>query len=259
MQMNDQTKKDFSCNICKLLLEDPVYLPCCCISVCRKHLSDNTAKRGIIDCSFCKKQFDIKAFDFKENKHVKLIMEADAILTRKERHSKAHILDLISKHQELHEKLTLERKVFEVYNYDHFAETRRVIELPREKLKKTIDQMSDVLIVKSKKAEASYQQQCDKLQTKKEFNLKGELRNLKDHFRSIDLTIETINQLKKEQETQIDDIQTKLSQLNQLRERVSLCDFAPNLDFFGGNFGSLRLHVIKKNIVTCSWDITIKM
>jgi hypothetical protein len=83
-------------------------------------------------------------------------MEADAMLTSDEKKSKTTILALIHKHQELYEKLDLERNIFEVYNFDHFQEINRVIELQREDLKKKIDEMSDVMIKISKKRQVPY-------------------------------------------------------------------------------------------------------
>jgi molybdopterin converting factor small subunit len=209
------------------------------------HLSDATPKNGIIDCSMCEKRFFIKDFiaEFTTNEPVKCIVEADAILSSGERKSKANILDLLEQHRELHEKLISEQNAFEAFSFDHFQEVCRVIELQREELKRTIDQIADEMIKKSKEKQTSFQQKHDQLVTVALYKLDDERTSLKDHFRSMDLTSESIKQLEEQQKQQIDQIQHKISQFNQMRPQVTSCTFEPNLDSFDGdNFGSLWLH-----------------
>jgi WD40 repeat protein len=71
--------------------------------------------------------------------------------------------------------------------------------------------------------------------------------------------IQTTNQLKKDQEDQIGEIQSQLSQLKRLRKQISSCEFTPNLDFVKKSFGSLRLFESVKSFATSSTDKTIKV
>jgi WD40 repeat protein len=227
------------------------------------HLSDATPKNGIIDCSMCEKRFFIKDFiaEFTTNEQVKCIMEADAILSSGERKSKANILDLLEQQRELHEKLISEQNAFEALSFDHFQEVCRLIELQREELKRTIDQIADEMIKKSKEKQAFFQRQHNQLATvaPPPFKLEEQRRILKDHFRRIELTSETTQQLEDEHKQQINKIQLKLVQFNQMREQVSSCTFEPNLDFDQDNFGSLWLRGSNQLIATCSEDLTIKL
>ena len=66
-------KFKFSCKICNKIQKEPIYLPCLCMSICKKHLDD----LKIIDleqtimCRECKETFDISKDSFRPNKLMK--------------------------------------------------------------------------------------------------------------------------------------------------------------------------------------------
>ena len=51
-------KSELIRNICKLILKDPVSLPCS-HAVCVEHLRDGPVKNGSIQCLKCEKDFDL--------------------------------------------------------------------------------------------------------------------------------------------------------------------------------------------------------
>ena len=60
-------KTEIICNICKMILNNPIYLPCHCV-VCDIHLKDSSVKDGWIKCLECDKAFEIAKNEFKPSK-----------------------------------------------------------------------------------------------------------------------------------------------------------------------------------------------
>ena len=59
-------KSEMTCNICKLILKNPVSLPCSS-SICGDHMVDGTAKNRVITCLECEKDFDVPSRGFEAN------------------------------------------------------------------------------------------------------------------------------------------------------------------------------------------------
>ena len=83
-------KSEVTCNICKLVLKDPVTLPCSS-SICVEHLRDGTTKDGIIKCLKCGKDF---GNGFLTNESLNNILAKEFHLTEEEKTIRLAIQDL---------------------------------------------------------------------------------------------------------------------------------------------------------------------
>jgi hypothetical protein len=77
-------KTEIICNICKMILNNPISLPCYCV-VCDIHLKDNSVKNGWIKCLNVIKVFEIAKNEFKPNKMIKNILKKELHLSDEEK------------------------------------------------------------------------------------------------------------------------------------------------------------------------------
>ena len=119
---------------CKLILENPVALPCG-NTLCREHLTELNDK---FICYFCKEEHLIPANGFVINKTTNKIVN-----------NYFQLNPLRTKIKELFEELNESIEDYQkldpnVYVFDYFGEIRNKVDLHREELKKEIDQRSDI-------------------------------------------------------------------------------------------------------------------
>ena len=183
--MNDLRKSDFICGICNKILKEPIHLPCFC-TICNEHLSDNTVKDGLIKCEPCGDDFVVKDIKIKENKLSKKVLAAENHLTNQEKAAKKEIHEQINKFQKLFEQLKNDTKNFEINCHEHFAEIQRQIDLQREELKATIDEIAMELINQTKETEDIYRQKQKEIQNIREFDIEMEKQDVENHFRKVD-------------------------------------------------------------------------
>ena len=98
-------KSELTCNICKLVLEGPVSLPCLS-AICGEHLRDGTAKNEVIKCMKCEKDFEVSRSGFTPIKIVDNILTKGLYLSKEENAIKQAIQDLITKLEQLQSNLT---------------------------------------------------------------------------------------------------------------------------------------------------------
>ena len=125
-------KSELICNICKLILKDPVLLPCLSV-VCGKHLHDDITKSGVIMCLKCDKEFKLPESGFPPNEVVANIIAKEYHLNDKEKAIKRSIQDMIRKLEQLQEDLKQKHhEDLEANNFNYFSEIRRKIDIQRE-------------------------------------------------------------------------------------------------------------------------------
>jgi hypothetical protein len=109
----------------------------------------------------CDQGFNVKEINIVENKQIRA--KLDSILTKE---AKQDILDLINECQKLYHQLTLERNAQEVVNYDHFQEVRRLIDLQKEELIKSISDIANEMKNESKKCQKVCKEQSEHLESR---------------------------------------------------------------------------------------------
>ena len=112
-------------------------------------------------------------------------------------------------------KLQLQSDVFE-----HFQEMRFKVDEQGEELKKRIDDIALELIDKIKKSEEIFLRQLgEKISSfDGRQSLETELNEIQETFRNPTLLIETIREMQHKQEEFLRDIQSKLNQINQVKD-----------------------------------------
>ena len=64
----DKTRNELTCQICLLILNQPVLLPCKCLSpksICKAHLTQT-----LFECRKCQKKLNLNLMDPKENEKI---------------------------------------------------------------------------------------------------------------------------------------------------------------------------------------------
>ena len=151
-------KSELICNICKLILKDPVSLPCS-HAVCIGHLRDGTVKNGSIQCLKCEKDFDVPRSGFEANSALANLLANESHLNDEEKSIKCAIQGLIKQLEQLQGSINLKRDEMELANCNHFIEIRRQIDIQREELKAKIDEIALKLIAQVKERENAYNRQ----------------------------------------------------------------------------------------------------
>ena len=132
------------------------------------------------------------------------------------------------------------------------VEIKRKIDIQREQLKEKIEAIYWAMITQVEQHEAFYKQKLEESRRIKELDLSREKESLDDEFRKMDLKIEQVHQLKRENEANVNDLQARLEQLKLMSQQTEKCSFVSQKDFGAFN---LRTHFL----VSCSNENTIKM
>ena len=256
--MTNVSKSDLKCQLCSKILKDPVNLPCYC-TICHAHLTDGSAKDGVILCESCGETFVVKDMHSKVNKLFKRILDAEGHLSPQEKAVKSEIQYLLNEFQLLYDQIQQEQTEFEVSSHDHFAEIKRQIDLQREQLKEKIDEVYLAMIGQVEKHEVFYKQKLDETRCFKEFNAEREKETLEEEFRKVDLTIERVHQLKAKYEASVKELQDKTTNLQLASKQMKKCSFMAKRDLEISSFGSLNLRNLNSYLASSSQDKTIKL
>ena len=247
------SKLDLLCQICNNILKDPIQLPCHC-TICHAHLK--TAKDGLISCETCGDEFAVNNIECKVNKLAKKVLDAEDHLSSEEKELKKEIHELMLSFQRLRHQLGQEQNKFELKSHDHFAEIKRKIDIQREQLKEKIEAIYLAMIRQVEQDEAFYKRKLEESRNIKEFDLSRVKESLDDEFRKIDLKIELVHQLKRENEANVNDLQARLEQLKLMSQQTEKC-----IKTLNGHTSQVSCLLLLKDghLAIGSWDKTIKI
>jgi hypothetical protein len=245
-----KSKSYWTCSFCSKIFKHPIELPCE-HSICREHLSErDVVKEKRIKCKECNGEFQIKDNQFKSNEAFKKLIESHSYLSGEELSLKQDLEVSVRKFFEFYEDLNQNKSKLESDVFEHFEEIRFQIDEQRERLKVKIDGIALAMIDEIKKHEAMCMKHLkvrfSSLDDSKSLQIK--LSELEDTFRHPDLLVETIKEMQQKQEESLNEIQLKLSEMNQVKDILSETNsFIPNLTLLnqeGGTslFGSIRLY-----------------
>ena len=253
-------KSNFICKYCSMVLNDPIYLPCG-IVICNEH-TKNLENSNYFNCESCLKVHYVPQKGFDKNAILAKQIESNVHLTNEEKEHKRQIHDLIEKFSHLLDDFKLQFNEFEYFNHEHFADLERKIEIHRENLKIKIDDISQEMIeiVQWKKKFFIESAKIINIDQLKEFIHKGNSEML-EHFRNINISIASIKVLELEQEARLKDLQSKLSEFENLKIQVKSVEFISSFDISHKHFGHLDtkldylIKIYNKN--NCKiWDLT---
>ena len=155
-------KSELTCNICKLVLNNPVMLPCSSL-ICGEHMRNGTIKENSIRCLACGKDFDVSRSGFTSNELATNILAKELHLSEEEKRIKHEIKELIKQMEHLQADVIHKQSIMKVTSYDHFAEICRQIDTQREELKAQIDQIALKLIAQVKEREKGYNEKLNEI------------------------------------------------------------------------------------------------
>jgi hypothetical protein len=247
------TKADFQCAHCHKILKTPIILPCICESICHAHL-DELKSVCSIECSTCKRVFNLSEHEFKINKLAKSLIEKDIFLSDEEKHLKQSLKDSIESFFATRDNLELSKNVTLNESHAHFQEIRRKIDLQREELIDKIDKYALTMIDATSHVERSYKLLIENILppinggTASSSCLDDEIQNLNESFRDVNLTIDSIKEMSIKRDTINLDLHSYFDHFNRTKEiLLSTNQFIPNLQFDKNSFGTLTLKEIERD------------
>ena len=250
------SKSELTCNICKLLVNKPVTLPCSDV-ICDEHLSDDSAKNGLIKCMKCDKDFNVPRRGFPSNKRVTNLLAKERHLSNEEKSIKHAIQELIQKLEQLQYDVRLKENNMELTSFDHFTEIRRQIDIQREELKNKIDEIALRMIDQANEREKAYQLKLkESISVIIDTDIKQFSQLLMREFRDPDLLVDKVKLLQIKHEQNVKDFQTRISDFDSLGNEIKLLEFVPKQEFQEYEFGGLKL---KGSLVACTLDKEIEI
>ena len=256
-------KEMVMCVLCEMVLCEPITLPCDC-HACNEHLFDDRfARNGQVTCPSCQTNHTIPKEGFRTaNKVIKNIINNDTHLSVADKAAKDEMETIIEVSRQLNVQLQEFLRGFDLITFNCFQELRRNIDLHREQLKvdicKKIDEYSLEILEKTQVDEAAFNATVNAIRISR-IDFDAEEKKIKNEFRKLKICSESLAHLKEEHAQQLRAIETKLSNVEMIQEKIKSCSFTPSLNSFpsASLFGNLSFNVDPK-IVSSSDDKTIK-
>ena len=253
-QLSDY-KSEMICNICKMFLHDPIFLPCHHL-VCEEHVSGND---NTIKCLTCNEAFP-KSKRFKSNETAQKIIKDNLHLNEKQKQAKNSFDNMILEFDTLLEDFQSNKSNFELEVHEHFFAMRNKIDYHREKIKNEIDdiaiKMAELTFKKEKSLIQKFKQDYSKIV---ENEIENEKRFLLDEFRNPNMIIENIKMSLREHEAEIKKLKQYMANFTHQTNQIKKFYFQPNESIDEKTFGILNLSYLTQKMISCSSDDTIKV
>ena len=267
--MGNKTSKyqhKFVCHKCHLILEQPVMVPCQCISlnICKKHLIPNAK---MYECELCKTKLNVSLIEFKENLILKEQIEKSLFLKPNMRTLKSSLdakLDEIEDHLRKMNEASEGELLLKIC--EHFEALKNEIDIKREivledfkKSNANINKIEEIHILSSKFIECieTTQQKfiqnfSQELKTLLNFiQLDNEKQRLKDSMQRPLLTKIEMEKLYSDFSSKLAESHIKFGKIcSKLDANLKLNRFEEHLDQ-KENFGNLYLNTFQSNLIEC--------
>jgi WD40 repeat protein len=242
--MNKNLKSLFICKICNRYFDQPVNLGCFCV-ICKCHSTelpriDNT---NTVKCPICQDDFELPPHgEFKVNRKLKELIDNDEHLSDDREKTlkqaiKASLIALEHLANESEPKLSALDNQIEA----HYEKCKSKIEDRRSELVREIDEFSSKLLEHLQTTKEKYAKQKEKLEIKRELDEAKELNSiLIEGFSNPDLNLPEIEQLKNQQDTDINTIQTKVKWIESEMLNFEAIQFEGDFQLDIINFGSIK-------------------
>jgi WD40 repeat protein len=249
-------KADLMCKICNQILDDPIFLPCFCSSICQAHIGYLKSIRDF-KCDICHEKINIPVEGFKPNKPFKNFIEKNGYLTEEEKKAKINLESLLKDVSHFLNEIGEKSREIETFNFDQFSNIKRDVERRREILKMKIDEIAADLVEKIEQIEEKHKQNEKKNQIIcKELDPEKEKKFVNDLFRNPDVNFKTIEQY----ELKVKEFQGKLKEIQQKNEDVETCKFEFDFNLTDELFGAVKISSKKaanerkksEHLLTCS-------
>jgi hypothetical protein len=201
----------------------------------------------------CQNVFEVKGKEFSFNNIVKQLLDEEAYLTSEEKELTQKLNESIRLFHQMYDDLLLNKNSLDLECHTHFQEIRFQLDEHREKFKENIDDIYMEMIEQTKTFEASYLKSLNeslesKLKSFDNKSLDEDLNEIEQAFRNPNVSIQEI-ELK--QQKAIEDIQSKLNEMNQVKVNIKRTnEFKPNVSFSKDFFGHLSLNNYSNDILS---------
>jgi hypothetical protein len=239
----NKLKLSLTCSYCSKIFKNPVELPCK-HSVCKEHLIDkDVQKQNKIKCVECKQEYQVKDNEFKSVEVLKKLLDEQLYLSEEEISLKRKIEDSIQNFFQLYDEFLLNKTSLDLNCHNHFQELRFQIDEQRENLKAKIDEVALEMIDKTKQLEAKYLTSLNAISVESNKTLDLEIKETEEAFRNPTLLIESIREIQRKQEDDVEFIKLKINELRSANDHLKASNhFKANLSFSQNSFGSLYLN-----------------
>jgi hypothetical protein len=237
-------------------LQNHIELPCK-DSICKEHLVEKQVqKQNEITCKKCHNVFEVKDNEFPFNNIVKQLLDEEAYLTSEEKELKQKLNESIRLFHQMYDDLLLNKNSLDLACHTHFQEIRFQLDEHREKFKENIDDIYMEMIEQTKTFEASYLKSLNeslesKLKSFDNKSLDEDLNEIEQAFRNPNVVIASIQEIELKQQKAIEDIQSKLNEMNQVKVNIKRTnEFKPNASFSKDLFGQINLKNYSNDILS---------
>ena len=222
------SRSDFSCFYCKQIIKNPIDLPCQLHTICAEHLKEPNKK--VIHCKVCKIDFNLnKKSSFKSNQKMQTLLNEEVYLSDEEKKFKNSLLTSIQLFSDLLNEFKQNKKASMKENTSHFQEIQFKLGQQRELFKNQIDKIYYEMIDQTKKMEVFYHSHFEAIVYNGTFkSFEDESKKLKEKFRDQNISLDSMNKIKWEQDEAILNIKSKLNELIRIKTySTKLNDFEP--------------------------------
>jgi exonuclease VII large subunit len=212
--------------------------------LCEEHLKEaSVRKNNSITCKTCQIEFDVKDNQLiRPSKAMQKLIENERYLSDEEKSLKKQLEQALRDFLNLNEQLQDAKNSFDLDCHNHFQEIRRKIDVQREELKDQIDKIALAMIEQTKEMEQKHLTNSNKFKVDV-FDFEKEKKILDETFRDVNLSIESIKELKSKQDETISNFKSEINEINHLKKvAIKLNDFDANLSFNRDSFGLLALN-----------------
>ena len=243
----EKLKLNLTCSFCKKIFKNPVELPCEDL-ICKEHLNEKEViKQNKIKCQECKQEFEVKDNAFKSMKFVQKQIDKKLFLNEEEKALYQEIEESIKLFYKTNEEFLLSKTKFDLDCHNHFQEIRFQLDIHREKLKESIDDIYMEMIEETKEIETlCFKNFNDASKTILEpFEIKSideAFNKIEEQFRDPNLLIKNIQEMNLKHEKALEVIKSKLIEMSEIKEDLKASNqFKPNSLFDKSSFGQLNL------------------
>ena len=164
----------------------------------------------------------LKSDEFRANKFIKQLIDNKVYLSDEEICLKKKLDEAIKVFYETYENFIVNKNKLDLECHNHFQEIRRSLDIHREKLKESIDEIYLEMVERTKTFESCYLKSQDEkltstLKTYETKSVEMELNEIDEKLRDANIPIESLIKM---QVNTLEDIKLKLNEMSQVKEHL---------------------------------------
>ena len=231
-------KKACTCNLCQMILDDPISLPCKCL-ICSRHLVEKSLllSNKQIKCVSCNQTHKITRDSFRTCKATKKLIEQTNDLIKNEMYlsdvEKQLKNSLQTEFLQFKSKFETNLNELKTKSQEHFSKIRDKVDLRREQLKKLIDDAASKITQTLASREEKLLKELHETYSNSLANnqLEENFQAILNEFRLPSFNYISLNQVILKQNSIYSIIKSNFNESKLLLDEINKIDFKPNLNF----------------------------